>query len=45
MFIGAREWLSGIQSGQDVRALGAVPGYALVRTDGPVLLAFRRLGP
>ena len=27
MFIGAREWLGGIQSGQDVRAPGAVPGY------------------
>ena len=27
MFVGAREWLGGIQSGQDVRAPGAVPGY------------------
>jgi hypothetical protein len=30
MFTGAREWLVGIQSGQDVRAPGAVRGYALV---------------
>ena len=41
MFIGAREWLSGIQSGQDVRAPGKVPGYArflLRRAREPLIL-------
>jgi 4-amino-4-deoxy-L-arabinose transferase-like glycosyltransferase len=37
MFIGAREWLSGGQSGQDVRAPGAVSGW---KTGCLALLAF-----
>ena len=51
MFRGAREWLSGIQSGQDARAPQAVPGcapqerrYHFVLVTGLGGTKFRKIG-